>query len=120
MAGQTVSAHLDEDLAAHLRATVRNENRPASQFMGVALKGFLGLAPGSRQMLFSADGACSDDEKAFIARSLSRQVLKSYQAVLENRYMAANRDAGSVAGSNSASETEDDIEHEAVRACRQT
>lgn len=118
MAGQTVSTHVDQELESRFRDTAKSENRPRSQILGLALRSFLDLAPGSRQALYAIDGSATPDEQDFVARHLSRQVLRAYQTVLENRHIGVGDKASSSAGSNAEPMTEEEVEAEATRACR--
>jgi hypothetical protein len=118
MSGKTVSANLNEDLASRLRETASVEDRSGSQVLDSALTMFLDIAPSARQSIYALHGSASGDERAFLARFVSRQVLRAHHAIIESRYLAGNREAPPGGGANAAPETEEDLENEAARLCR--
>lgn len=118
MAGQSVSAHLDPELLTQLRAAARGESRPVSQITSTALKLFLDMTPGARQSIYSLQNAATDDEQAFLARFLGRQVLRAHHMIVESRYLASSGGTTNPHGANAEPQSEDDIEQEAARVCR--
>jgi hypothetical protein len=113
MAGSTVGAHVDEGVIAKLKELGAIENRPNSQYVAVALKVLLELSPGARRSMFAIDGAASEAERAYAIKAIGRSVLLANNDIIDARNISRLPD-----GTNTALETEEEIEAEAVRLCR--
>lgn len=113
MAGRTVAAHLDQTTLARLRAAASVENRSPSQIQAVALKLLLDMSPGARRALFAIDGIADDVERKLAAKRLGRAALVAYEEIIDARARRKYR-----RGADSALDTEEAIEAEAVRLCR--
>jgi cytochrome P450 len=113
MASQTVAAHLDRTTLARLRAAASVENRSPSQIQSVALKLLLDMSPGARRALFAIDGIADDGERKLAAKRLGRAALAAYEEIIDARARRKHQRSA-----NSALDTEEAIEAEAVRLCR--
>jgi hypothetical protein len=113
MAGGTIGTYVDDTTLDILNAVLEVENRPKSQVLGVALRAFLALSPGSRRAMFAIDGMQSEVERDFAMRLVGRAAMKAYDRILESRQAQM-----SVTASNADLESEEAIEEEASRLCR--
>ncbi|HEV2955739.1 MAG TPA: hypothetical protein VGX95_06450 [Xanthobacteraceae bacterium] len=113
MASRTVAAHLDETTLTRLRAAASVENRSPSQIQAVALKLLLDMSPGARRALFAIDGIADDAERKLTAKRLGRAALAAYEQIIDARARRRHQ-----RGADSALDTEEAIEAEAVRLCQ--
>ena len=109
----TFAADLDDAAAARLASIAAEENRSSSQIIAVALRMFLEASQGARQAAYAIDGAASDEERRFAASLTNRAALKAYERIIDSRNLKPVPN-----GTNTALASEDEIEAEAVRACR--
>ena len=107
---KSIAAHLDPASLQLLKEISATENRPVSQIVSVPLRLSLRMSPAVRRALFAIDGSAREEEQALATKIVGRSILRSYEAILEQRYLAAKQ-----TGSNSPLDGEEKIEAEAVR-----
>lgn len=113
MAGKAASFDLDDTTAVRLADAARREARQPSQMLGVALRMFLDTSPGARRALQALDEIADPNERRWVAGVMSRAALKALEAIIRDRNRVPME-----SDANTPLDTEEEIEAEAVRACR--
>lgn len=112
MAGHTISAHVNEEIATRVATLAKDEARSPSQVVGLAVDIFANMSPAARRSLIALTGG-SGDERQFAFKFIGRAAIRARE-----RALIARNARTYAAVSNQDLDSEEGIEAEAVMASR--
>jgi predicted transcriptional regulator len=88
MAGRTISAYVDENVAARVAALAEREDRPPAQIAGHAIRFYTSLSSDARNAIRTVEKAGSPDEMRWVMNEVMRVLFRAEMKVVQ-REMAA-------------------------------
>jgi hypothetical protein len=88
MAGRTISAYVDETVAARVAALAEREDRPPAQIAGHAIRFYTSLSSDARNAIRTVEKAGSPEEMRWVMNEVMRVLFRAEMKIVQ-REMAA-------------------------------
>lgn len=88
MAGRTISAYVDENVAARVAALAEREDRPPAQIAGHAIRFYTSLSSDARNAIRTVEKAGSPEEMRWVMNEVMRVLFRAEMKIVQ-REMAA-------------------------------